>query len=677
MFRLPLISLIIVMSWCSCIRSAPAGDALYHTGAIDVYPDSIIIGSVVYRAVNSHEITNAWMDTAVTDNDSPYPRLHSSSGMADALFTKSLSGYTVSPLSTADIYLSGAIMDPDRSMTMLRSMVSDDGTIHHIGYPIRAAREAWAAAAWEVYCATGSESWLKEAYRVVNRTYLREISVISAGRGLIHGTPSYMSPSASYFPAWMLPADEFMTICLGTNLWHYSTLSTASVMAARLNLKAESEWTESATLTRNSINDNFWVPANSFYGQYFYGDMFPILSPSADNYANALAVILGVATPEMASRLMASRPSRPEGMPTIFPPANDGGNVTHPVTQALQGIAASIVGDEEALLASIGALWCMSLDETPSIHWPSLLLRGIFGMDLSPEGISFSPVVPGKLQGKKSLTSLRYRDAVLDINIHGSGDKIASFAIDSIHFDRAFIDSSISGHHRVDITMSGNNITGHVRPPYFTSQETAPSTPRLYWEDGRRAKIINFDKAATYEIYLNGILSENISSPEYSLTDTGTTVVSVVPVVDNMSGFSPRGHVAAPAQSRIHIPATAITPRRPPRHLIPYPELASRYIELAARHNTRLTFYVQAPADGEYFINIAYSNGTTDTALRSLEVNGSYSGTLVCPPGPHNDWITTQQSSTLSVTINAGTNKLSLTYIGTTILLHDIYLLKK
>ena len=101
-----------------------------------------------------------------------------------------------------------------------------------------------------------------------------------------------------------------------------------------------------------------------------------------------------------------------------------------------------------------------------------------------------------------------------------------------------------------------------------------------------RAKIINFDKGATYEVYLNGILSENISSPEYTLTDTGTTVVSVVPVVDKMSGFSPRAHVSAPDRYSIHIPATAITPRRPPRHLIPYPELASRYIELAARHNT-------------------------------------------------------------------------------------------
>lgn len=677
MSRLPFLSLIIVMSWCSCIRSTPGSDALYHTGAIDVYPDSIVIGSVEYRAVNSHEITNAWMDTAVTDDDSPYPRLHSSSRMADALFTKSLAGYTSAPLSSTDIYLSGAIMDPDRSMTMLRSMVSDDGSIHHIGYPLRASREAWAAAAWQVYCATGSESWLKEAYSVINRSYRREISVTSAGRGLIHGTPSYMSPSTAFFPSWMLPADEFMTICLGTNLWHYATLSTATAMAARLRLKAERDWEDSADATRNSINDNFWVPATSFYGQYFYGDMYPILSPSADNYANALAVILGVATPEMASRLMASRPSRPEGMPTVFPPANDGGNVVMPVTQTLQGIAAAMVGDEEALLASIGALWCMSLDETPSIQWPSLLLRGLFGLQLTPEGISFSPVIPGKLQGRKSLTSLRYRDAVLDINIHGSGDKIASFAIDSVHSDHAFIDSSITGHHRIDITMTGNNITGHARPPYFTSQETAPSTPRIYWEDNRRAKIINFDMGATYEIYLNGILSENISSPEYTLTDTGTTVVSVVPVVDKMSGFSPRAHVSAPDRYSIHIPATAITPRRPPRHLIPYPELASRYIELAARHNTRLTFYVQAPADGEYFIKIAYSNGTTDTALRSLEVNGSYSGTLVCPPGPHNDWITTQPSSTLTARLTAGPNKLSLTYIGTTILLHDIYLLKK
>ena len=204
-----------------------------------------------------------------------------------------------------------------------------------------------------------------------------------------------------------------------------------------------------------------------------------------------------------------------------------------------------------------------------------------------------------------------------------------------------------------------------------------PPMPRMYWEDNRHGKILNFDPATSYEVYVNGILSESLSSATYDVTDTGTTVIDIVPVADSQSGIAPRSHISAPASSVIHIPATAITPRRPPINLIRDPETASRYIELAARHNTRLTFYVQAPDDGEYFFNIAYSNGSSGTATRTVEVNDTHAGIIVCPDIIHNNWLTTRTSSTIQVRLRRGVNKMSLTYIDNTILLHDIHLLKK
>ncbi|WP_286332122.1 hypothetical protein, partial [Duncaniella freteri] len=180
-----------------------------------------------------------------------------------------------------------------------------------------------------------------------------------------------------------------------------------------------------------------------------------------------------------------------------------------------------------------------------------------------------------------------------------------------------------------------------------------------------------------YDVYTNGILSESITAPHYTVTDTGTTVIDIVPKISNISGFAAHSHISAPASSRIHIPATAITPRRAPLHLIRNKDIATNYIELAARHNTRITFYVQAPSEGEYFINIGYTNGTAETAIRTLEVNEKYAGTLIFPPVAHNDWISVRTSSTVTATLRAGANKLSLTYAGTTILLNEINLLKK
>lgn len=646
-------------------------------GNIEVYPDSIVLDGRQYTAVSRSEITNAWKAAPVhTAAAANLPVLTSSSRMADALYAKGLSNYHRQPLSPFEIYLSGAILDPQRSMEMLRDM-APGGIISRYGFPLIPDKEAWAAAALEIYRATGSESWLKEAYRIILNTYTQEISTLRATDGLIHGFPSHMRQLKGYSPSWMTPVDEFQVISLGTNAWHYATLCSAAEMARILKRKREKDWESAASDTRNAINDSFWVPASSYYGQYMYGDLYPILSPSADNFANPLAVLLGIATPEMASRLTDAHTMLPEGFPTVYPIPDGGKPVIDPRVQMLQGIAASRTANESTLLGSIAALWRLSLDEHSRNEWPTLLLRGIMGISLSADGMTFAPIIPQKLGSSLRLAGLRYREAILDINIQGSGDKIASFAIDSLRHTSALIPPDLQGHHRVDIVMSGNKLSGFTTTAKRNKPAIAPPTPRIYWSDERNGKILNFDPATSYEIYVNGILSETINAARYTITDTGTSVIDIVPVANGLSGFAPRSHVSATAATRIHIPATAITPRRPPIHLIRNRDTASHYIELAARHNTRLTFYVQAPTAGEYFINIAYSNGTTDTAMRTLEVNDSYAGTLICPAGNHNDWLTTGRSSTLQARLVKGVNKLSLTYVNSTILLHDIYLLKK
>lgn len=664
----------------SCARQdgTVRSDALYLADGIEVYRDSIVIDGHVHTALSRHEITNAWHGTSDTVGYSSLPDLYADARMAEAVYTKSLSEYADSPLTPLDICLTGALLDPARSMETLRSMVTD-GAIHRHGYPLTADKEAWAAAAWEVYCATGSVEWLKEAYKVIYTTYMREVRTLRADGGLIHGAPSYMTPVKDYFPAWMTPVDRFQIMASGTNVWHYATLSVMQRMAAQLRLYAEREWETEAAKVRRAINDSFWEPSRSLYGQYMYGDLYPILSPSADNRAGALCIILGIATPEMAQRMMSSCVTLPEGVPTIYPPMSGTHPDFSPEVQALYGIAAARTGNEDALLRATAALWRLALDDQSHAQWPALALHGLFGLSLREDGLAVNPVIPSRLGSHRRLERLNYRDAVLDININGSGDKIASFSLDSVRNDSHIIPADLHGRHTVDIVMSGNRLSENTAPvtPTLENPVQMPSMPRVYWENPTHAKILNYDPATTYEVYVNGILSENLSSENYEVTDSGTAVVDIVPVAGGQSGLAPRSHVAAPTSAVIHIPATAITPRRPPLNLIRNPEIASRYIELAARHNTRLTFYVQAPAEGEYFFNIAYANGSTGTATRTVEVNNAHAGVIVCPDITHNDWITTRTSSTIRMRLRQGVNKLSLTYVDHTILLHDIYLLKK
>lgn len=676
LLRLAMSALTLMSVW-ACTRPTRPIDAIYAAGDIEVYTDSIVIDGHEYLPDSVYAAMSVSSHAPMAGTDSlKMPVLRSGSRMADALFAMGVSEYADTALSATDIYLAGALLDPQGAMTRLRSMVSG-GTVRHPDYPIRTANEAWAAAAWEVYCATGSTEWLKEAYKVVNATHLKEISTLRAGSGLVHGIPSYLYPTSDFLPSWMTPTDEYQAMALGTNVWHYATMAAAARMAAALRLKAEREWERYATDTRNGINDSFWVPASSHYGQILYGDYYPILYTAPDNMANPLCVIFGISTPEMSSRLMESRRPLAAGMPLVYPSPGKGAPSVRPDVQTLQGIAASVTGNEQVLLEAMGSLWSLSVTGDGSCQWPALMLRGILGMSLTPDGLRFSPIVPEKLGPSISLTGLRYRDAVLDIHIQGSGDKIASFTIDSTPYDSNTVSADTRGHHRVEIVMSGNRLSDEHPEPVIASPVRALPMPDTHWSDERTCHILNYEKDDSYEIYLDGILSECLLSPDYTVTDTGTIVTAIVPIAEGLSGFSPRSHVSAPPSARIHIPATAITPRRPPVHLIRDKATASQYIELAARHNTRLTFYVQAPADGEYFLNIRYSNGTSETAMRTVEANDSYAGTLVCPAVTTANWVSTGLSSTLTVGLRQGVNKLSLTYVNSVILLHDIYLLRK
>jgi len=243
-------------------------------------------------------------------------------------------------------------------------------------------------------------------------------------------------------------------------------------------------------------------------------------------------------------------------------------------------------------------------------------------------------------------------------------------------FSPYFIPANITGKHQIDITLSGNNLP--LNQISMVEPVTLPTVADVKWTLPGTATIKNFKSGYSYGVYINGTFLEEIQTASYSYTPTVPTVVTITPIAEQeYVGFASRSHVIAPEGTEINIPASSITPRRTPLHLIKHRETATKYIELAARHNTRITFYANAPEEGEYFINIGYSNGTGETAMRTLSVNGTDCGILVCPSLDRNAWVTVHPSNTLTVTLNEGPNQLALTYINTTVLLNKITLLKK
>ncbi len=670
-----LITLVLLIAACACSRVLPEKDAIYTCENFEVYTDSIVRNGKSFRALSTDEITHSWKSSGLKPEDMFY---NSRQMLVNALFAKAIEEAD-DAFTPTEIYLSLAAIDPEKSMETLRLAVTD-GAIHRHDFPLVTANWAWAQAAWEIYCVTGNNDWLKEAFDIIAETLRREEPIIAdPSTGLIHGVPDYYTPISDFYPAWMGPIDTFQTLSLGINATYSRTYAIAAEMAHLLGDKRETTYKKKSATIREAINDRLWIPNLGYYGQYLYGNLYPILSHSSDNTGNYLSLLFDITTPEMGESIISKCPVLPEGAPMCYPPVNIAHTTLSPLPQALMCLAAAKVKNNAAIRTSLGALFNLAIDKEASPETLAVILKVLLGMEFTTEGIHFSPIVPIQFNGTKSLHKFHYRDAILSVTVNGTGDKVAAFAIDSVSTSSHLFPADMKGQHHVTITLSNNDLKPSRTGLSADNPVSMPPLPKIYWADDTHANILNFDPLYSYGVYVNGTFLEEITTSAYTLIPQGTTVVDIVPIASQQYfGLSPRSHVFAPEGTRIDIPATSITPRRPPLHLIKHRETASKYIELAPRHNTRLTFYANVPEEGEYFINIGYSNGSQTTALRQLSVNGDDCGIFVCPAVRHNDWLRVFDSNTLTVRLNAGPNQLALTYLqSSTILLNHITLLKK
>ncbi len=657
----------------SCSHAGVEKDAIYDGGSFELYPDSIVRGDRIYSA--SGLLT---ADAGATGGNDSLHRtvVYTSAGrMADALFAAALAD--TSALTVADVRLAGAFLRPEESMTALRAEVAD-GCIRAEDFPKVSDIGCWAIAAWELYCVTGSRQWLKEAYDILTASIRRQWKQPS-GRiaPLVCGQLPRIDNPADYYPEWMTAMDRYQTLALAVNVSQAAAHAVASRMAGELRLYAEREHQIPFSAMRSAINDRLWIPDEQRYGQYLYGVYYPVLSAVSDSRANALCVLDGIATAEMSEALVSAMPVYRDGVPDVCPQINPATGSYSPLTQALFALAAAKVRNPQAFVLGVASLMNMAVEGNLTSEWPAVVCKGFFGMDFTPEGIDFRPIVPAAFGGAKTLTGFRYRDAVFDIVMHGTGDRIATFAVDSVSLETPRLPATLEGHHRVDITLSSNDLP---EPGVnIVERRDLLHVPQLRWsDDGRTVEIMDFDPEIRYSLFVDGVMTQVLGAERYSLPPSEPSVSAIMPSLPGgLTGFSPRSHVYAPGQSEITVLASSVIPRRPPLHLIKDRRTADGYIELAARHNTRITCYANVPAAGDYFLTVGYSNGSQRDALRTLSINGRDVATLVCPSFHHDDWVTVRPSNTVVVSLQEGPNKIALTYISGTMLLNRITLLKK
>lgn len=596
------------------------------------------------------------------------------------------------------IYLSLAYLDPERSKNSLRAKVRDGRIVQDTGtggaWPVSTDRVVWAIAAWEIYTVTGDRQWLSEAFSIIENTLRDDMAVAwDPARSLMHGEQSYLDWREQTYPRWMQPADIFQSMCLGTNVLSARTYELMALMAVELDRDPVPYRSVSARI-RRAINDELWIPNLGYYSEYLYCAPYPLQSQATDNLGQSLAVLFDIATPEMAGEVISKTPVGIFGTTSVYPQMADirpyHNDAVWPFVQAFWNLAAAKTLNYQALSAGLGAIYraaaLFATDKELFVAstgdyrgtavnsdaqlWSAagnvaMVFRVLAGMHFAPDGITFHPVVPDAFKGPKTITGFRYRDAVLDITVNGTGDKIASFTIDGKNVPSR-VDATLKGHHSVVINLAGN------RPPAkshtVVDPTFMPATPVVTWS-GDKARIDNFDPALSYGLYVNGVMTGEIDSPDYRMFDARSfTAVNFVPIHDNrISGFSMRPFFFFPPGSLFTLQAEDFA--APGTSLIADEQKAARFIELSTARNTHVDFTFEAPADGDYFVDLRYANGSgpinTDSkcAIRTLSVNGQRAGAIVMPQRGIGEWLSTGFSNMLPVTLHRGTNTLSVDYI--------------
>ncbi len=594
------------------------------------------------------------------------------------------------------IVLAFGFHEPEVAKISLMKKVKRDRIIQDTGsggaWPVSSDRTTWALAAWEIYQTTGDTAWLRQAYTIVKNTLDDDFQVIrDAQTGLYSGESSFLDWREQTYPKWMSNMDIYVSENLGTNVVHATAHQLLANMAQELGLPGEVYAQRAATL-RQGINDQLWQPEKGYYAQYRYGRSNLISSPRFEALGEALAVLFDVANEKQATAIFEKSPVTAYGTTCIYPqipgipPYHNNG--IWPFVQSFWNLAAGRAGNEDALnhgLAAIyraGGLFLTNYENfvaqngdfegteinSDRMLWSmagnlAMVHRVFMGMHFGGEGIHFSPMIPSGYTGTKTLTNFHYRDAVLDITVKGTGNKIVSITLDGQPLENATFPANLDGKHAIEIVMDNKPFHQggiHLVPNHFSLPD-----PQVKAENGSLVWA-PVKGAVKYQVLKNGKQVAETSETRYAVTVGNFAEYQVIAVDDQGWGsFASEPLILVSPDEVLQVEMETVAPKSGFKAV----NFSGKgFVEISNTLNRSMDFSINVPEAGAWLLDFRYANGSgpwnTDNkcALRSLYVQDAYVGTMVFPQRGTDEWSDWGWSNSRMVNLAKGENKVSLTF---------------
>jgi hypothetical protein len=595
------------------------------------------------------------------------------------------------------IILSMSILQPKVAQYSLMRKVKNGMVIQDTGtggaYPISTDRMIWAVAAYEIYKVTGDKEWLRTIYPIIKKSLEADLqNAIDPLTGLVKGESSFLDWREQTYPAWMEPADIYESLCLGTNAVHFQAHTVLATMATEMNDAAvASKHSAVAAAIKKGINTYLWIPEKKYYGQFLYGRNFKMISPKSEALGEALCILFGIADEERQKELVRNTPVNEFGIPCIYPQIPNippyHNNSVWPFVQSYWTLACARAGNERAVMESLSAIlrptalfltnkenfvaangdFAGTEINSDNMLWSlsgniAMVYKLLFGMQYGKEEVTFSPFVPEKLKGKRSLTGFRYRDAILDIDVEGSGNSIKSFELDGKRMKRPSVSGTLKGRHRVRIVLQNNGSPGEFA---LLKAATSPETPVVTLE-GKTLRWNAVDGATAYRVYRNAKTVSSTGQTSFEIKDNSLAEYQVVAV-------SSSGIESFASEPVIYTPPATMTiveiERSLPKATHPYKGYSGEgFVETSLQNNATFSFDVDIPEEGVYALDFRYSNGNgpvnteNKCGLRGLIVNGVVAGTVVFPQRGVSEWSEWGFTNSTRVKLVKGINKITVFY---------------
>lgn len=452
--------------------------AWYADGDTTVWPDSMKIADriVIFPTISSGN-----------DTDSAATRLITSDKILSGAFNLSVS--TAEELSTDPLF------NPALSLLRANTLLDSLGRDSYSGmcYPVVNTKARAISEAIGIYHATANPLILKKIIPQA-KALITTDRLYSFSDSLYLFTGADPSLIADDLLPGSVKADHLSkAISFSNNIDHAIILKFLAEYAPDIN----TGYKNMLDSLIQAIDINLWNPTMHFHNRLIIDD---VTMESTDTRAQARAILYGISDKAIAAAVVDNLPmTGSDGIPRNYP-GNDAKSRGNASTQALWGAAAGHTSSEEILSATLGQLILNSLNGNPEarIHLPSAIVRGMIGVRTDhPDYISFHPTIPRETCGEITLRNLRYRDATLNITIHGTGDVVTALMLDGTEQSSTIIPSTISGIHNIDITVADSGKIP-AETTFATPAATTMTAPRQFQHSSDSVTILFTDFARPY-----------------------------------------------------------------------------------------------------------------------------------------------------------------------------------